>query len=228
MQLYYCILAFHSLGAFAYDFSAYPPSLSPPPPNPAFTRLYNLAQVQNRQPTTPANNAGSPTCPDDSSCSWTCQACFGSNDIRSCPDSSHWGLTYDDGPSTSTPDILKLLESKRARATFFVIGSYVVQHPDILLQTFQAGHQIGIHTWSHRALTSQTTETVVAELEWTARAIEQVIGVRPKYFRPPFGDIDDRVRGIAAAMGLTPVIWNVDTFDWAASGDCKLPPLVTP
>jgi peptidoglycan/xylan/chitin deacetylase (PgdA/CDA1 family) len=80
-----------------------------------------------------------------------------------------------------------MLADRKAKATFFVVGSYVTQYPQYVLQAFQAGHQIGIHTWSHRALTSQSTEVIVAELEWTALAIQRVIGVRPKYFRPPYG-----------------------------------------
>lgn len=95
-----------------------------------------------------------------------------------------------------------------------MIGTNVRLYPDILLRAYKAGHQIGIHTWSHRALTSLDTEVVIAELEWTAMAIQEVIGVRPKYFRPPFGDIDDRVRAIASQMKLIPVIWNFDSRDF--------------
>jgi len=64
-----------------------------------------------------------------------------------------------------------------------------------------------------------TNEEIVAELEWTSQIIFDIIGVRPMYFRPPcnnlsltlVGDIDDRVRAVAAAMNLVPVIWNHDT-----------------
>ncbi|KAJ3068586.1 chitin deacetylase, partial [Quaeritorhiza haematococci] len=160
-----------------------------------------------------------PVCPPptqrEQTCHWSCFQCLRPTDITNCPKSSNgWAITYDDGPAPYTPAILDYLDQKNLKATFFVVGSRVVQSPDILLRAFRAGHQIGVHTWSHRYLTTQPNDVVVAELEYTARAIEEVIGTRPKYFRPPFGDIDDRVRAIAAAMGLTPVMWDRDTFDW--------------
>ncbi|KAH9244493.1 hypothetical protein BASA81_018093 [Batrachochytrium salamandrivorans] len=70
------------------------------------------------------------------------------------------------------------------------------------------------HTWSHRLLTTQTNEQIVAEFEWTIRIIQQVTGARPAYARPPFGDMDDRVRAVFAKMNLIPLLWNRDTFDW--------------
>jgi hypothetical protein len=87
------------------------------------------------------------------------------------------------------------------------------------------GHQLSVHTWSHHALTSLTNEQIVAELGWAAKVIKDVVGVTPNTFRPPYGDIDDRVRAIAAQMGLTPIMWSgyngafFDTTDWGiASG----------
>jgi len=83
------------------------------------------------------------------------------------------------------------------------------------------GHEISVHTWSHRPLTSLTTEQVVAELGWTRKAIKAVLGVTPTTMRPPYGDIDDRVRAISLAMGMVPILWTrtpsagqFDTNDW--------------
>jgi peptidoglycan/xylan/chitin deacetylase (PgdA/CDA1 family) len=64
----------------------------------------------------------------------------------------------------------------------------VKEHPSILKRIFEEGHQIGVHTWSHRALTTLTTEQIVSELEYTIEAIEEVTGARPTFVRPPFGD----------------------------------------
>jgi hypothetical protein len=90
---------------------------------------------------------------------------------------------------------------------------------------YMAGHQLSVHTWSHPALTTLTNEQIVAELGWTAKVIKAVTGVTPNTMRPPYGDIDDRVRAIAMAMGFTPIIWtgvggnDFDTDDWhIASG----------
>jgi peptidoglycan/xylan/chitin deacetylase (PgdA/CDA1 family) len=92
------------------------------------------------------------------------------------------------GPSRFTPALLDYLQSKDIRATFFIVGSRVKEFPEIVQRIYREGHQIGIHTWSHRALTTQTNEQAISEIEWTAQAIEQVIGTRPLYIRPPFGD----------------------------------------
>lgn len=87
------------------------------------------------------------------------------------------------------------------------------------------GHEISVHTWSHRHLTSLTNAEIVAELGWTRKAIKTVLGVTPTTMRPPYGDIgtltfaymcilflsfiiDDRVRAISLAMGLVPIIWT--------------------
>ena len=75
-------------------------------------------------------------------------------------------------------------------------------------------HIDSAHTWSHRYLTSQTNEQIVAEFEWTARIIQLVTGVRPTMARPPFGDIDDRVRAVLGAMEYRTLLWNRDTYDW--------------
>jgi hypothetical protein len=79
------------------------------------------------------------------------------------------------------------------------------------------GNQISVHTWSHSALTTQSNEQIIAELGWTKKIIKDVLGVTPTTMRPPYGDIDDRVRAICKAMELTPVIWTriskTSTFD---------------
>lgn len=76
------------------------------------------------------------------------------------PDKNTWGLTYDDGPAPYTPDLLKFLDEKQLKSTFFVVGSRVLSFPSTLQYEYMAGHQISIHTWSHRQLTTLTNEQV--------------------------------------------------------------------
>jgi Polysaccharide deacetylase len=71
-----------------------------------------------------------------------------------------------------------------------------------------------MHTWSHQWLTSLTNDEVVAELVWNAKAIYQVTGRVPRYFRPPYGDIDARILAIAKAMDIVPILWERDTLDY--------------
>jgi peptidoglycan/xylan/chitin deacetylase (PgdA/CDA1 family) len=116
---------------------------------------------------------------------------------------------------------LSFLNEKQLKSTFFIVGSRAISRPDILAAEYMQGHQLSVHTWSHTALTTQTNEQIIAELGWTAKVIKDITGVTPNTMRPPYGDIDDRVRAIAMAMGMTPIIWttdtsggNYDTNDW--------------
>ncbi|CAE6441615.1 unnamed protein product [Rhizoctonia solani] len=155
----------------------------------------------------------------DGNCWWSCSSCTRDTDVVTCPDKLAWGLTFDDGPSPYTPKVLNYLAEKNLKASFYVIGANVVNHPEILQATYLAGHEIASHTWTHSQLTTLTNEQIVAELGWTRKAIQAVIGVTPRYFRPPYGDCDDRVRAIAKGLGMIPVIWTqgFDTDDWSVN-----------
>lgn len=165
------------------------------------------------------NEAASKAGGADGSCWWSCTSCTRDTDIVTCPDKLTWGLTFDDGPGPYTPKVLNYLAEKDLKASFYVIGANIVNHPEILQATYQAGHEIAIHTWTHPQLTTLTNEQIAAELGWTRKAIQSVLGVTPKYFRPPYGDCDDRVRAIAKGLGLTPAIWTegFDTNDWSVN-----------
>ncbi|KAI8138467.1 hypothetical protein BJV82DRAFT_630931 [Fennellomyces sp. T-0311] len=152
---------------------------------------------------------------DDPYCDWTFTGCTRQTDIVACP-KGQWGITYDDGPTEFSPQLYDFLDQTQQKATFFMIGGQVIKFPQHVQRAFKAGHEMAIHTWSHSYLTTLTNEQVVAELKWTELAIKEATGYSPRFFRPPYGDIDDRVRSIAAALGFTPVIWNHDTDDWMA------------
>jgi len=156
---------------------------------------------------------------------WTCGGFTRDTDIDACPTKMTWGVSFDDGPGPYTPNLLDYLSQKSISATFFVVGSRVIQYPATLINEYVAGHEISVHTWSHPHLTALTNEQIVAELGWTRKAIQSVLGVTPTTMRPPYGDIDDRVRAISLAMGLVPIIWtrtpagkSFDTFDWQVAG----------
>ncbi|KAG6874946.1 hypothetical protein C0992_005874 [Termitomyces sp. T32_za158] len=154
---------------------------------------------------------------DGDRCWWTCGGCTRQTDITECPTAMTWGLTYDDGPAFYTPNLLTYLDQVNLKSTFFVVGSRVISFPTILQNEYMSGHQIAVHTWSHPPLTTLTNEQIIAELGWSKKVIKDVLGVTPNMMRPPYGDIDDRVRAISAAMGLTPVVWTrispTATFD---------------
>jgi len=178
-------------------------------------------------PPTTGECAGSPNATANAAANgwWTCGGHTRPTDITACPDKMTWGVSFDDGPSPYTQTLLKYLDEKDLSATFFVVGSRVISYPQILVEEYMSGHEISVHTWSHRPLTSLTNEQIVGELGWTRKAIKAVLGVTPTTMRPPYGDIDDRVRAISLAMGMVPIIWTsapasgpFDTNDWRVAG----------
>ncbi|KAF9435510.1 chitin deacetylase [Entomortierella beljakovae] len=162
-----------------------------------------------------------PECPNnpvpESHCWWTCSGCFAEDDVYQCPGRNDWGLTFDDGPQEgTTEDLLDLLAKKNATATFFVTGMKSAQYPWLLQETIDKGHHLASHTWSHSGMTTLTNEQIVAELKWTEKFVYEETGYKIKYYRPPYGDVDNRVRAIARELGFTTVIWTHqwDTQDW--------------
>ncbi|WVN87924.1 uncharacterized protein L203_103121 [Cryptococcus depauperatus CBS 7841] len=209
----------------------YPPLDATPPTNSDFIKGWLAKMDMSKIPTYNVTSGACATSPEaihDGRCWWTCGGCTRATDIVQCPDKNTWGLSYDDGPSPFTPLLIDYLNQNKVKSTFFVVGSRVLSRPEMVQAEYMAGHQLSVHTWSHPALTTLTNEQIVAELGWTMKVIKDVTGVTPNTFRPPYGDIDDRVRAIAAQMGLTPIIWstyndkgtdiNFDTNDWHISG----------
>ncbi|GLY56560.1 hypothetical protein Ccel01_11620 [Cellulosimicrobium cellulans] len=123
-------------------------------------------------------------------------------------------LTFDDGPGPDTERLLQVLAEKHVSATFFLVGSNVEKRPDVVRDTAAAGHLLANHTWDHPRLTTLDDDAVRDELARTQAAIESAAGVTPTLLRPPYGDVDDRVRSVALRSGLQVVLWNLDTLDW--------------
>ncbi|TDL23884.1 hypothetical protein BD410DRAFT_745865 [Rickenella mellea] len=193
----------------------------------AWMQELNGFNIPNIPPTADGTCVGDPTAASDAANRgwWTCGGFTRVTDIVACPNKLTWGVSFDDGPSDYSTKLLDFLGQKSLQATFFVVGSRVIERPQVLLEEYMSGHEISVHTWSHRPLTKLTNEQVVAELGWTRKAIQAVLGVTPTTMRPPYGDIDDRVRAISMAMGMTPIIWTrspsgqqFDTNDWRVPG----------
>ncbi|KAI8971559.1 hypothetical protein BDF20DRAFT_824864 [Mycotypha africana] len=191
---------------------SYPADGSAPVPKPEWLELIKNANITNA-PVLKSNGDDGPNVNGaDKYCDWAMSGCMGSS-IGSCP-KGIWGLTFDDGPSDVSPKLYDFLKSTNQKATLFMIGSNVIKYPAIVKRAFDEGHELAIHTWTHSYLTTLSNEQIVAELKWTELAIKQITGVSPRLFRPPYGDIDNRVRDIGTALGFTSVIWDHDTNDW--------------
>jgi peptidoglycan/xylan/chitin deacetylase (PgdA/CDA1 family) len=135
--------------------------------------------------------------------------------LLSGPDSDEIALTFDDGPNDPyTGQLLDVLARHQVRATFFLMGNYVRRRPDIARAIHQAGHLLGNHTMSHPSLMWERPARVREELSGCNTAIEDAIGERVEWFRPPFGSRRPDVLRVARELGLTPVMWNVTAHDW--------------
>jgi peptidoglycan/xylan/chitin deacetylase (PgdA/CDA1 family) len=124
-------------------------------------------------------------------------------------------LTYDDGPNDPyTQGLLEVLARHDVRATFFLIGRYVKQRPDIVREIAQAGHVIGNHTFSHPNLIFASALETRTELETCEQALQDAVGQHSRLFRPPFGGRRPATLRIARQLGTEPVMWNVTGWDW--------------
>jgi peptidoglycan-N-acetylglucosamine deacetylase len=126
-------------------------------------------------------------------------------------------LTYDDGPNDPyTPRLLELLARHSVHATFFLIGRYVQQRPEIVREIVQAGHVVGNHTFTHPLLTFKSETEINQQLSECRAALQDAIGEPSNLFRPPFGGRRPAVLRVARSLGLKPIMWSVTGYDWNA------------
>ncbi|MDC0774003.1 polysaccharide deacetylase family protein [Streptomyces sp. HD] len=124
------------------------------------------------------------------------------------------GLTFDDGPSNSTPALLNALTQNGLRATMFNQGQHAAAYPARVKAQVNAGMWVGNHSYTHPHLTQQSQATIDSEIARTQQAVAAAGGGTPKLFRPPYGETNPAVRAVEAKYGLTEIIWNVDSQDW--------------
>ncbi|KAJ7260430.1 carbohydrate esterase family 4 protein [Mycena haematopus] len=157
----------------------------------------------------------------DPDCWWTYSNCVTPKlsglapDIADVPEPKTLGYGFDDGPYCGHNVFYDYLASQNQKATMFYIGSNVMDYPLEAQRAVVDGHQICVHTWSHNYMTATSNEGAFAELWYAMKAIKLVTGVTPTCWRPPYGDVDDRIRYIATQLGLETIIWKYDSNDWA-------------
>jgi peptidoglycan/xylan/chitin deacetylase (PgdA/CDA1 family) len=128
-------------------------------------------------------------------------------------------LTFDDGPSESTPELLGILERHRVRATFFQIGMHARRLPAVARQVAAAGHEVGNHSHTHRMLSFCSRRTVRDELARAQEAIIEAAGVEPTLFRAPYGVRWFGLRAAQRELGLVGVMWTAIGKDWKLPGE---------
>jgi peptidoglycan/xylan/chitin deacetylase (PgdA/CDA1 family) len=126
-------------------------------------------------------------------------------------------LTFDDGPNDPhTLQLLEVLAKQSVRATFFMIGRYVRQRPDVAVAVAQQAHVIGNHTFTHPLLTFQSMAHIREEIVHCRAALTDAVGEHSNLFRAPWGGRRPGVFQLVRKLGLEPIMWNVTGYDWQA------------
>ncbi|KKM09298.1 hypothetical protein SY88_19860 [Clostridiales bacterium PH28_bin88] len=134
---------------------------------------------------------------------------------RGTPDFKVVALTFDDGPDIRyTPQILDILKKYDAKATFFLVGKHVEEHPQIARRIVQEGHEVGNHTYSHYNMLKASPARQVEELTRAEAVIKNATGERTSLFRPPRGLYDANLQGPLHDRGYSLVLWSVTSGDW--------------
>jgi len=124
-------------------------------------------------------------------------------------------ITFDDGPNPAiTPKLLDLLAKHNARATFFLVGKFVRECPDLAKEIPARGHALGNHTDTHPNLFLCGREKTTEELRRCTEAIHKAVGVEPRWFRPPYGFRSPWLNGIVKGQGMRTVMWTLIPGDW--------------
>lgn len=126
-------------------------------------------------------------------------------------------LTFDDGPDPEhTPQLLDLLGTYQIKATFFVLGSMAEKYPELILRMHLEGHLIGIHNYVHWANALMTPKKVRKQLRDSVKAIENIIGVKPIHYRPPWGIIN--IFDLFLLKKFHLILWSLMVGDWRSRG----------
>ncbi|NLY85410.1 MAG: polysaccharide deacetylase family protein [Tissierellia bacterium] len=130
-------------------------------------------------------------------------------------------LSFDDGPHPKyTIEILDILKEYDIKATFFVLGMHAEKYPEIIKRQVEEGHEIGNHSYSHINMRKATKKQIREEFEKTQEIIYSIAKIRPKVFRPPYGNYNRDVIEIISSDDIPIVLWTFyqDSKDWSNPG----------
>ena len=135
-------------------------------------------------------------------------------------------LTYDDGPSEHTPQLLKTMAKYDAKATFFLIGPSASEYPEVVEDLVDQGMEIANHTTNHKVLSQISSAQVKTELSDTQKRIHKITGEYPTLMRPPYAARSNSVDKIAGKQGLSVVTWDTSPIDWENESAKKVADIV--
>ncbi|MEK6557264.1 MAG: polysaccharide deacetylase family protein [Candidatus Margulisiibacteriota bacterium] len=132
-------------------------------------------------------------------------------------------LTFDDGPlPVYTEQTLAILASENVKATFHLIGNNMVKYPDLVERIRLAGHDVGNHSFNHIRLDNLIGKNLDFEIEETSKVIQDILGGKPRFFRPPGGRFNSMILEVVHRNNLIPIGWAVNTSDFLESNQKKL------
>ncbi|KAL4994397.1 hypothetical protein BDV10DRAFT_203813 [Aspergillus recurvatus] len=134
--------------------------------------------------------------------------------ITHCTTPNTIALTFDDGPSEYTPQLLDLLSRYGARATFFVLGDAASQNPGLLQRIRDEGHQVGAHTYDHLSLPSLDYDGIASQMTRLDDVVRPALGVTPAYMRPPYLETNDLVLQVMRDLDYRVISASIDTKDY--------------
>jgi peptidoglycan/xylan/chitin deacetylase (PgdA/CDA1 family) len=146
-------------------------------------------------------------------------AVFGPSIWRGPRDRRAVALTFDDGPSEGTPQILDILARYQVPATFFQCGANVERLPGVARAVLEAGHAIGNHSHTHPLFCFRSPGFMEQDLRHAQETIENHTGCRPGLFRAPFGVRWFGIGGVQSRLQLTGVMWTIIGYDWSLKAD---------
>jgi peptidoglycan/xylan/chitin deacetylase (PgdA/CDA1 family) len=138
--------------------------------------------------------------------------------ITNCVKPGTFAFTADDGPYLYGGQIASLLEQHNSVGTFFVNGNNwacIYDYADELIKRYKAGHQIAAHTWTHEDITTHSHADLVAQFSYLETALVKILGIKPAFFRPPYGDWNQPLVDTITSWGYQVVTWNLDSGDSA-------------
>lgn len=116
------------------------------------------------------------------------------------------------------PELLAALAEGKVKASFFMVGEWAQRFPDLTREMAQQGHELGNHSFTHPYPTQISVEELVAEIENTARVVQDLTGQTSNLFAPPYGQWNDNVVLTAGELGYRTIMWTIDSIDWQQPG----------
>ena len=123
-------------------------------------------------------------------------------------------LSFDDGPSEYTQQVLDLLAENDCRATFFMVGTAMDLRPEMVKAVYDSGNEVGLHTWRHNNLNEMSADAIVRNLQLCQNIVMAQTGTTARWLRPPYGKVGPSAYGACSALGMYIATWSIDSRDW--------------